>query len=446
MKQLKVLIVIFLFASSLFGDKVQVEGFVERFYVTVLSRASEEAGLEYWSNGLLNKSEAGADIARGFIFSEEFINRATTNEAFLYVLYRAFFNREPDVAGLKTWSSLLSNGDSRNNILNGFLYSQEFYNLCSEYGISPVDKIVIDSSTRTRFRVKQTGQLYSYDNYGYINEDIKDDGFYKKGISPSYTNNGNDTVTDNVTGLIWQDDFSVVDDNNKKTQKDAIEYCNNLNFAGSTNWRLPKTNELNYIIDINRKPSINNSVFRQDVGERYYWSSTKGTDFYHYDYGLSFSFVDNFSYLAGNTNLYNVRCVQGNYNEFHEFARDDTTNIVTDKSTGIEWQDNSEIQDKKFKWLDAIDYCEGLTLGGKSDWRLPNYNEFFSMIDRTLSGKLPSMFNVQFTSESNPLYVTSTSSLKYNNTTYMGIPFYYSNMTHYNKIDIGYVRCIRGGE
>ncbi|SFV55851.1 hypothetical protein MNB_SV-9-167 [hydrothermal vent metagenome] len=85
MKSFKFMFIIVIFTTFIFADKVQVEGFVERFYVTVLDRNSEEAGLNYWTNGLLSGQEAGADIARGFIFSGEFTNQATTNNEFLNV-------------------------------------------------------------------------------------------------------------------------------------------------------------------------------------------------------------------------------------------------------------------------------------------------------------------------------------------------------------------------
>jgi len=140
MKSFKFMFIIVIFTTSIFADKAQVEGFVERFYVTVLDRNSEEAGLNYWTNGLLSGQEAGADIARGFIFSGEFTNQATTNDEFLDILYRAFFNREPDDAGLKAWIDYLDRGRERDFILNGFLYSQEFYNLCEEYGIEPIER------------------------------------------------------------------------------------------------------------------------------------------------------------------------------------------------------------------------------------------------------------------------------------------------------------------
>ena len=141
MKLVKLIFIISIITSSIFADRGQVEGFVERFYVTVLDRDSEQAGLDYWSDNLMSGSKAGADIARGFIFSEEFTNRATTNDAFLYVLYRAFFNREPDSSGFNNWTNHLNSGKDRNFILDGFLYSKEFSNLCEEYGIEPIEKI-----------------------------------------------------------------------------------------------------------------------------------------------------------------------------------------------------------------------------------------------------------------------------------------------------------------
>jgi len=79
----------------------------------------------------------GANVANGFIFSPEFVSRNTSNEEFVTILYRAFFNREPDPGGYAGWVNYLYSGASREDVLNGFIYSVEFENLCSNYGITP---------------------------------------------------------------------------------------------------------------------------------------------------------------------------------------------------------------------------------------------------------------------------------------------------------------------
>lgn len=115
----------------------EVKAFVTRFYQTILNREPDSGGLTNWTNELLSKTKAGADIAKGFIFSPEFTLRNVDNSTYLITLYKAFFNREPDVGGFNDWIGKLDRGYSRESILNGFLYSQEFYNLCEKYNIRP---------------------------------------------------------------------------------------------------------------------------------------------------------------------------------------------------------------------------------------------------------------------------------------------------------------------
>ena len=78
------------------------------------------------------------------------------------------------------------------------------------------DNSIADTLTLTILpsTLKKTGQSTSYDT------DQKDDGAYQVGIAHSYTRelNGTDTVTDNVTGLIWQDDSDA------KTVKKKCRY------------------------------------------------------------------------------------------------------------------------------------------------------------------------------------------------------------------------------
>ncbi len=57
--------------------------------------------------------------------------------------------------------------------------------------------------------------------------------------------------------------------------------------------------------------------------------------------------------------------------------------VMHDVKTGLVWQDSKEsVNIKKRKtWVAAKAYCEKLTLGGKSDWRLPNIKELQTILD-----------------------------------------------------------------
>lgn len=115
-----------------------IDDFVSRFYETVLGRKAEAAGRIYWVDSLSTGILAGADVARGFIFSQEFTNRALSDSDYVDVLYRAFFNRAPDQAGYSDWMGRLQQGGDRAAVLDGFIFSQEFRNLCANYSILPV--------------------------------------------------------------------------------------------------------------------------------------------------------------------------------------------------------------------------------------------------------------------------------------------------------------------
>jgi hypothetical protein len=80
-------------------------------------------------------------------------------------------------------------------------------------------------------------------------------------------------VTDNVTKLMWQDDNRTIGDANKKTWENAITFCENLDFAGYTNWHLPNFNELYSIADRSKYNPAMSSVFINVVSSLY-WSAT----------------------------------------------------------------------------------------------------------------------------------------------------------------------------
>lgn len=114
----------------------QVREFVSRMYTVALGREAEKAGADHWSKQLLDHTNDGAGLARGFICSAEFINKKLDNEAYVNTLYRTFFDREPDEGGKANWLKALNSGVGRNAVLAGFVNSQEFANLCDKYGIA----------------------------------------------------------------------------------------------------------------------------------------------------------------------------------------------------------------------------------------------------------------------------------------------------------------------
>ncbi len=135
-----------------------------------------------------------------------------------------------------------------------------------------------------------------------------------------YTDNGNGTITDSATGLIWQK-CSVglgttlgICSTGNISQLDwftAISYCEGLNLGGRIDWRLPNINELGSIIDysISSGPVIDSSAFPNT--RRYlYWSSstyssTFGTRVWYINFDTGWSNVD----YASST--IHVRCVTG---------------------------------------------------------------------------------------------------------------------------------------
>ena len=123
------------------GEKINdsedlISAFVERNYQTILGRGSDKEGADYWFNELYNFRLTGAETARFFIFSKEFTDKNTTNEEFVTVLYKLFFDRDPDSEGYTYWTYLLNEKiNDRETVVEGFINSQEWADTCASYGI-----------------------------------------------------------------------------------------------------------------------------------------------------------------------------------------------------------------------------------------------------------------------------------------------------------------------
>lgn len=188
-------------------------------------------------------------------------------------------------------------------------------------------------------------------------------------------------VLDNNTGLMWQQTVP----SEAYSWENAVNYCNNLTYAGYSDWRLPTPKEFLTIFD--------NNSYNLAVDETYfpnthssttdtagYWSTTIATDISTLAWGTSFEYGTVFSSTTPTNKKGLVRCVRGNNLPNSIFVTSTINNetILTDISTGLIWQSHW-VTDKT--WEEALDYCEKLTYGGYSDWRLPDKNELASLIN-----------------------------------------------------------------
>ncbi len=134
--------------------------------------------------------------------------------------------------------------------------------------------------------------------------------------------------------------------------------------------------------------------------------------------------------------------------------KDNNNGTVTDLTTNLMWQQCSEgyttSTDKcdtagatvLFTWETAISTCESLTLGGFTDWRLPNIKELKSIAD--MSKYAPAINRNYFPNTQSTGYWSSTTNASVADYAWI-LNFYYGNTVSDGKRAVwGYVRCVRG--
>ena len=206
-------------------------------------------------------------------------------------------------------------------------------------------------------------------------------------------------VVDKNTGLEWQHAVSE----KTYTWNEALAYCENLEYAGFSDWRLPEPLEILTIVDHGaydiyvdayydtQQLLVNELYFESvfpsfDVGNNLWTSET-----YRDDPKRAWVFSPQRSYVYPNpskTNIYNAICVRGGILPRAEFKKSKIGGdaVVTDSATGFMWQKGFTVMED-VEHSNAIEYCENLTYAGYSDWRLPNKNELASLFsfDTTFS-------------------------------------------------------------
>ncbi len=120
-----------------------------------------------------------------------------------------------------------------------------------------------------------------------------------------FNDNGDGSVTDLASGLIWQQQNDGV----KYTQVAAISYCQNLVLAGGSNWRLPEAKELASLLDYREQdPVIDEQLFSVPSGFADFWSASSNVGIMNNAWGVGFRSGDVFP--VGVTIANFARCVR----------------------------------------------------------------------------------------------------------------------------------------
>jgi hypothetical protein len=261
----------------------------------------------------------------------------------------------------------------------------------------PIKNTTPKAAVSYPFVLPDTGQIAGYtDTHG------EDSDFTINALS--YTANNDGTVTDNVTGLMWQQA-----DAGEMTYEKALFYCEALHLGGHDDWRLPTAQELFSINDFGAiNPALETTkAFTEDyeeiygadyIRELYWWSSDPRADTDLRSWvtnaggGIGAHMKSETASAApgkvardGRTRFFHVRAVRTAI--LPDLPATHFTNngngTVTDNYTGLVWQ--SAVSRETYTWEEALACVNALNAAGgyagMTDWRLPNIRELFSLVD-----------------------------------------------------------------
>lgn len=258
---------------------------------------------------------------------------------------------------------------------------------------------IAQSVVRTIKKLPDTGQNTSYTNT------FGEDNDYSINLQKFSVKNS--IVIDSITTLMWQqaDGGEMLFDN-------AKNYCDTFTLGAYTDWRLPHPDEAFTILNHQTpNPALDSKYFTK-TGAEYWWSSAlQANDATKAWVTNAGGGIGNHTKIetisAGGIKKIHARCVRETQNSTTITTRflDNGDGTVLDRLTDLTWK--KAINPTALTWEDAILYCEGLTLGGNSDWRLPNIKEIRSLSDE--NKVQPSVNNTSFTGVTITKYWSSTS-------------------------------------
>lgn len=300
------------------------------------------------------------------------------------------------------------------------------------------------------YSIVDTGVNEFYSDSSIIKKPNTNDKFYGQdahysGNQASYTNNGNKTITDNVTGLMWEQHMGE-----KITFNEAFEKAKNSNLGGYTDWRVPTIKELYSLIQFTGQVKgahsielfIDTDYFIQPLGntsknereiDAQTWSSTEyvGRTMRNDETVFGVNFIDGrikgypkYNPRTKEPNMMYFRMVRGNTSYGKNNFIDNGDGTISDLSTGLTWQKADDGISRN--WEESLAYAENLNLADKSDWRLPNAKELQSIVDYTRSLQTTNSPAI------NPIFVTSEIKDVNGNINY---PFFWTSTTHKDGVN-----------
>lgn len=266
------------------------------------------------------------------------------------------------------------------------------------------------TSLAGKYKIVDTNQQKCYNNQSEISAPAKGEQFYGQdaqymGNQPSYTDNGDGTITDNVSGLMWQKGFEAL------TYSEAIEKVKNFNLANHTDWRLPTIKEAYSLIQFsgvdvssrnmnslpgNFNPFIDTAYFDFEYGANgdriidtqmlsatVYKGTTMGGNPTVFGVNLADGRIKGYPIKTPRgEKKHTVRFVRGNTEYGLNNFKDNGDGTITDLATNLMWQQNDS--EKGMNWQQALAWVEEKNSEnylGYSDWRLPNAKELQSILD-----------------------------------------------------------------
>jgi len=275
------------------------------------------------------------------------------------------------------------------------------------------------------------------------------------GTAPSYTDNGNGTITDNVTGLMWQktadqNGDGLINMSDEFTYGEALAGADTFRLAGYSDWRLPSIKESYSLIlysgidcglagtAAGQTPFIDTHYFAFGYGDlgagdrlidAQYASSTLYVS--SVMNGIQAMFGVNFAdgrikgyaltFPQGGEKHFYVKYVRGNSDYGKNNFQNNGDGTITDRATGLMWMQNDNGQ--AISWKNALNFAENFSFAGHSDWRLPDAKELQSIVDYTRSLAATSSAAID------PLFNCTQITDEGNNLNY---PFYWASTTHAN--------------